>query len=63
MRRVVVQCVQAATSLVKLMVEDFVPTGFVRYFPELIYVHSAFAAVVLMKVRSYRTVYIQCTSH
>ncbi|KAH9886688.1 hypothetical protein C8Q73DRAFT_748860 [Cubamyces lactineus] len=42
-------CVQAATSLVKLMVEDFVPTGFVRYFPELIYVHSAFAAVVLMK--------------
>ena len=46
------QCVQAATSLVKLMVEDFVPTGFVRYFPELIYVHSAFAAVVLMKVRS-----------
>ncbi|KAL7278771.1 hypothetical protein ACG7TL_007779 [Trametes sanguinea] len=42
-------CVSAATSLVKLMVEDFVPTGFVRYFPELIYVHSAFAAVVLMK--------------
>ncbi|KAI0830360.1 hypothetical protein BC628DRAFT_1408462 [Trametes gibbosa] len=42
-------CVQAATSLVKLMVEDFVPTGFVRYFPELIYVHAAFAAVVLMK--------------
>ncbi|KAI0633110.1 hypothetical protein C8Q77DRAFT_871216 [Trametes polyzona] len=42
-------CVQAATTLVKLMVEDFVPTGFVRYFPELIYVHAAFAAVVLMK--------------
>ncbi|KAI0772374.1 hypothetical protein BD413DRAFT_603880 [Trametes elegans] len=42
-------CVQAATSLVKLMVEDFVPTGFVRYFPELVYVHSAFASVVLMK--------------
>ncbi|KAI0369514.1 hypothetical protein BV20DRAFT_1078089, partial [Pilatotrama ljubarskyi] len=42
-------CVSAATSLVKLMVEDFVPTGFVRYFPELIYVHSAFASVVLMK--------------
>ncbi|CDO75998.1 hypothetical protein BN946_scf184780.g5 [Trametes cinnabarina] len=42
-------CVSAATSLVKLMVEDFVPTGFVRYFPELIYVHSAFAAVVLLK--------------
>ncbi|KAI0744472.1 hypothetical protein C8Q76DRAFT_605763 [Earliella scabrosa] len=42
-------CVQAATSLVKLMVEDFVPSGFVPYFPELIYVHSAFAAVVLLK--------------
>lgn len=33
------------------MVEDFAPTGFIRYFPELIYVHAAFAAVVLMKVR------------
>ena len=33
------------------MVEDFVPSGFVPYFPELIYVHSAFAAVVLLKVR------------
>ncbi|KAH9914089.1 uncharacterized protein BXZ73DRAFT_92869 [Epithele typhae] len=42
-------CVQAATSLVKLMVEDFLPSGFVPYFPELVYVHSAFAAVVLMK--------------
>ncbi|EIW56374.1 uncharacterized protein TRAVEDRAFT_49201 [Trametes versicolor FP-101664 SS1] len=42
-------CVQAATTLVKLMVEDFAPTGFIRYFPELIYVHAAFAAVVLMK--------------
>ncbi|KAI0758853.1 hypothetical protein C8Q74DRAFT_1372764 [Fomes fomentarius] len=42
-------CVQAATSLVKLMVEDFVPSGFVPYFPELVYVHSAFAAVVLLK--------------
>lgn len=42
---------QAATSLVKLMVEDFVPSGFVPYFPELVYVHSAFAAVVLLKVR------------
>ncbi|KAM5540986.1 hypothetical protein V8D89_005297 [Ganoderma adspersum] len=42
-------CLQAATSLVKLMVEDFVPSGFVPYFPELVYVHSAFAAVVLLK--------------
>ncbi|TBU52135.1 hypothetical protein BD310DRAFT_832860 [Dichomitus squalens] len=42
-------CVQAATSLVKLMVEDFVPSGFVPYFPELVYVHSAFASVVLLK--------------
>ena len=33
------------------MVEDFVPSGFVPYFPELVYVHSAFAAVVLLKVR------------
>ena len=46
------QCVQAATSLVKLMVEDFVPSGFVPYFPELVYVHSAFASVVLLKVRT-----------
>ncbi|RDX49727.1 hypothetical protein OH76DRAFT_1482841 [Lentinus brumalis] len=42
-------CVQAATSLVKLMIEGFVPSGFVPYFPELVYVHSAFAAVVLLK--------------
>ena len=42
---------QAATSLVKLMVDGFVPSGFVPYFPELVYVHSAFAAVVLFKVR------------
>ncbi|KAI0673211.1 hypothetical protein C8Q78DRAFT_708520 [Trametes maxima] len=52
-------CVQAATSLVKLMVEDFVPTGFVRYFPELVYVHSAFAAVVLMKVRRRQFSFLQ----
>ena len=33
------------------MVDGFVPSGFVPYFPELVYVHSAFAAVVLLKVR------------
>ena len=32
------------------MVDDFVPSGFVPYFPELVYVHSAFAAVILLKV-------------
>ncbi|OBZ74263.1 hypothetical protein A0H81_05571 [Grifola frondosa] len=42
-------CIQAASSLVKLMVEDFMPTGFVKYFPELVYVHAAFGAVVLLK--------------
>ncbi|KAM5540995.1 hypothetical protein V8D89_005306 [Ganoderma adspersum] len=43
------ECLQAATSLVKLMVEDFVPSGFIPYFPEQVFVHSVFAAVVLLK--------------
>ncbi|KAM5540997.1 hypothetical protein V8D89_005308 [Ganoderma adspersum] len=42
-------CLQAATSLVKLMAENCVSSGFVPYFPELLYVISAFAAVVLLK--------------
>ena len=45
-----VQCLQAATSLVKLMAEDCVSSGFVPYFPELLYVLSVFAAIVLLKV-------------
>lgn len=32
------------------MVEQLVPTGFVRYLPEFISVHAAFAAVILLKV-------------
>ncbi|PIL25701.1 transcription factor [Ganoderma sinense ZZ0214-1] len=42
-------CLQAATSLVKLMVEDFVPSGFVPYSPELVFTLSAFATAVLFK--------------
>ena len=44
------QCVQAATSLVKLMVDDLAITGFVPYLPELTYAQSAFAVVILLKV-------------
>lgn len=33
------------------MIEQFVPTGFIRYVPELVFAQTAFACAVLLKVR------------
>ena len=46
------QCLQAASAIINVMIEQFVPTGFIRYVPELVFAQTAFASAVLLKVRS-----------